>query len=375
MSENRLWVLVARQLSGEASSSEAEELQGLLLQHPDKQWLVEILQGCFTTHPSETGQDTTDVYFEERFRQIVEEADENHYPSDEPEIHDGGSAKLTLFRKFLGYAAAVIGISVIGWLLYQISHPNITHENRSAKASEVISKPGVRTKLLLPDGTEVWLNSGSKLNYQKDFGTKFREVELEGEAYFDVVKDASHPFIVHTSGIDVKVLGTVFNVKSYPQDETIEATLIRGIIEVTRQDNSNSPKVIMRPNEKLIFSKPLFTLTLNGGSAKPAYIKPLMAKADISITSIEKNIPDSEKVETSWVYNRLVFDGDSFQELAIKMERWYNIKIVFKSDDLLKYRFKGAFENETIKEALDALQMTAEFSYKINNNEINLFKK
>jgi ferric-dicitrate binding protein FerR (iron transport regulator) len=219
------------------------------------------------------------------------------------------------------------------------------------------------------------LNSGSKLNYQKDFGTKFREVELEGEAYFDVVKDAAHPFIVHTSGIDVKVLGTVFNVKSYPQDETIEATLIRGIIEVTRQDNPNSPKVILRPNEKLIFSKPLSTLTLDGRSAKPADTKPLMAKPDISVTSIAKNIPDSEKVETSWVYNRLVFDGDTFQELAIKMERWYNIKIVFKSDDLLKYRFKGAFENETIKEALNALQMTAEFSYKINNNEISLFKK
>jgi len=161
-------------------------------------------------------RETADIYFEERFRQIVEEGNENDTP---PKTFDGNNAKLTRFRKILGYAAAVIGISATGWLVYQISQPNLTRENKSAKASEVISKPGARTKLLLPDGTEVWLNSGSKLNYKKDFNTHFREVELEGEAFFDVVKDAAHPFIVHTSGIDVKVLGTVFNVKSYPQDE------------------------------------------------------------------------------------------------------------------------------------------------------------
>jgi ferric-dicitrate binding protein FerR (iron transport regulator) len=260
-------------------------------------------------------------------------------------------------------------------LLLRISQPTPSPENKSAKASEVISKPGARTKLLLPDGTEVWLNSGSKLNYQKDFNTSFREVELEGEAFFDVVKDPEHPFIVHTSGIDVKVLGTVFNVKSYPQDETIEATLLRGIIEVTRKDNPNSPKVILRPNEKLIFNKQLSTTSLNTRPAKSADTKQLKIEPDISVAPIPKNIPDSEKIETSWVYNRLVFNGDSFQELAEKMERWYNIKIVFKSDDLFKYRFKGVFEKETIQEAMDALKLTARFSYKIKDNEIDLYKK
>jgi ferric-dicitrate binding protein FerR (iron transport regulator) len=80
-------------------------------------------------------------------------------------------------------------------------------------------------------------------------------------------------------------------------------------------------------------------------------------------------------VETSWVYNRLVFDGDSFQELTAKMERWYNVSIVFNDRDLFHYRFKGAFANESITEALDALQLTAKFSYQINNNEIILFRK
>ena len=373
MSENRLWILVARQLSGEISAGETEELQNLLLQYPEKQYLQDILHTYFTAPSAENNPETTDIYFEERFRQIVEEGNENDIP---PKTSHGDNAKLTRFRKILGYAAAVIGIGASGWLMYQLSRPNLTRENKSSKASEVISKPGARTKLLLPDGTEVWLNSGSKLNYKKDFNTQFREVELEGEAFFDVVKDAAHPFIVHTSGIDVKVLGTVFNIKSYPQDETIEATLLRGIIEVTRQNNPNSPKVILRPNEKLIFSKQLSaTVSLPNGSVRVADAKPLAVKPEISVTPILKNVPDSEKIETSWVYNRLVFSGDSFQELAEKMERWYNVKIIFKGDNLLHYRFKGAFANESVREALNALQLTARFNYQINENEIEIYKK
>ncbi|HEY4154292.1 MAG TPA: DUF4974 domain-containing protein, partial [Puia sp.] len=86
-------------------------------------------------------------------------------------------------------------------------------------------------------------------------------------------------------------------------------------------------------------------------------------------------IPDSDKVETSWMYNKLVFEGDTFEELAAKMERWYNIKIIFKSDRLLKYRFKGVFSNESVKEALDALRLTARFTYNIHENEIELYKE
>jgi hypothetical protein len=160
-------------------------------------------------------------------------------------------------------------------------------------------------------------------------------------------------------------------VKSYPQDETIEATLLRGIIEVTRKDLPDGPKVILKPNEKLIFSKQLETEVHHYAGDTSSHSAKTIGK--ISIAAVSIAIPDSNKVETSWVYNRLVFDGDNFQELAKKMERWYNVKIIINSKELLRYRFKGAFENETIREALDALQLTAEFSYKIDNNVINIY--
>lgn len=95
----------------------------------------------------------------------------------------------------------------------------------------------------------------------------------------------------------------------------------------------------------------------------------------MAVNSIARNLPDSEKVETGWMYNKLVFDGDSFRELSEKMERWYNIHFIFKSPRLYHYHFGGSFTHESVQEALNALQLTADFTYKIKGNEIELYEK
>jgi len=379
MEDNRLWFLIARHLSGEINPDESGELQELLKTHPDKYHLFDILHSYFVLPGDlKEGQSGSSMDDEQRFRRIIEQGepapDLNSLPGIEPVI------KLDRYR-FWRYAAAVACIAVLTGLSFnyfrqpkpKIDHPNPKGENVTPKGNEIISRSGARTKLLLPDGTQVWLNAGSKLNYSNAYNETLREVDLEGEAYFDVVKEAGRPFIVHASSLNIKALGTAFVVKSYPQDETIETTLLRGIIEVSRKDLPDGPKVILKPNEKLIFRKQLETEVHR--YARDTSAKSAKTIGKISVAAVSIAIPDSNKVETSWVYNRLVFDGDSFQELAKKMERWYNVKITIKNKDLLRYRFKGAFENETIQEALNALQLTAEFSYKINNNEIDLYKK
>ncbi len=373
MEDNRIWFLIARQLSGEISAAESNELQESLQKHPDNQHLFDILHSYFFLHhDSKEGDGDASFDYETRFRRIIENSEYNIDLSSSPQIRTG------IIRsqfKWVQYAAIVACIvSLAGVSFYYFHRPKIEVENIVEKSNEIISKSGARTKLMLPDGSQVWLNSGSKLSYSNTYNKNTREVELEGEAYFDVAKDLSHPFIVHASSLNIKAVGTAFVIKSYPQDETVEATLLRGIIEISRKDYPDGSKVILKPNEKLIFSKQLETEVhhhVNDTSDK--YSTTTVGK--ISIAAVSKTIPDSNKVETSWVYNRLVFDGDSFQELAEKMERWYNVKITFSNNELLHYRFKGAFENETIKEALNALQLTANFSYKINNNEINLYKK
>jgi ferric-dicitrate binding protein FerR (iron transport regulator) len=389
---NRLWVLMSRRLSGEASPPEAEELQQLLEQSPDKHYLLEILHSYFTVLPdSITGPGLEDTDLEQRWRKIIdlgkqgyfELADEAQEKPDigrsetgqtaEPEEYNGRLIRRP-FRRTMGYAAAAVAVVLLGWGLFR-ARTGVPDNLKEVKGGEVLSRPGARTKLLLPDGTQVWLNSSSRLKYTHNFDGPSREVELEGEAYFDVVKDLQRPFIVHTSALDVRVLGTAFTVKSYPQDETIETTLLRGVIEVSRKDNPNTPRVILKANEKLVFNKHL------SSPLPPAHLSDSMkarsfpAPPDIAVNSIPRNVPDSEKVETGWMYNRLVFNGDSFKELSEKMERWYNVKIFFKDQRLYNYRFGGSFTNETIQDALDALQLTADFTYKIKGNEIELYGK
>jgi transmembrane sensor len=352
---------MSRHLSGEASPAEIRELQDLLGQSPDKSQLLDILQSYFSAHVSEPGVDTIDPDLEQKFRRIIQRP-----PRKGPKIN---------LRSILYFAAALGGLIVLAWGIFHRHQPaSFPQVNNQPKGGEVTTRPGVRTMLVLPDGTQVWLNSNSKLKYSADFNLHSREVELEGEAYFDVARDKERPFIVHASGMDVRVLGTAFTIKSYPQDETVEATLLKGAIEISGRDNPGAPRIILKPDEKVVLSKhllsPLQTPTHLTGSAGTSPVRP-----DISVKPVPANIPDSNKVETGWLYNRLVFNGDTFKELAEKMERWYNVRIIFRDDQLYKYRFGGAFANESVQDALNALQLTAQFTYKINGDVIELYKK
>ncbi|HEV2482345.1 MAG TPA: FecR domain-containing protein, partial [Puia sp.] len=239
---------------------------------------------------------------------------------------------------------------------------------------EVLARAGARTSLLLPDGTRVWLNSNSKLGYDKEFNSGNREVALEGEAFFEVTKNAELPFIVHAATLDIQVLGTSFTVKSYPQDATVEATLLKGTIEVRRKGSPNTAEVILKPNEKLVFDKfpGIDSADRRSDMAGDVHHQAITGMA---VDHIRTDLPDSSKVETAWMYNRLVFDGENFQELAAEMERWYDVSIFVRDEQLNKFRFSGVFTTETVEEALKDLQLTADFTYKINGKEIDLYAK
>jgi transmembrane sensor len=243
------------------------------------------------------------------------------------------------------------------------------------KQNEIEAKAGARSHVLLPDGSQVWLNSASKLTYAESFNDSTREVKLEGEGYFDIVKDAARPFIVHTAGIDVRVLGTTFNLKSYPQESTVEAVLLKGMLEVTNTTNPNSPKVILKPHQKIVFNKQLKEATKQGDIPSGATNFSLIPSKGKAILPIPKNIADSAIVETSWVYNKLVFEGDTFEESAMKMERWFGVTIEFKSEKVKKYKLGGSFSNQSIQQAMEALKLIAPFDYKINKNRVEIYGK
>jgi len=372
MHADRIYELIARRLSGEATAEEEQELNAYLQQHAGDQYLYDILSKYWSGYANREQEEANDE--EERFRRIMEGVNNPiQQPAETPEQIP---VRTISGQKWAYYAAAASLLLVVALLFLFLNNKKASLTTVAAKQpqlSEVSAKPGSRSKLILPDGTQVWLNAESRITYLNTFNKALREVNLEGEAYFDVTHDANRPFIVHTSGIAIKVLGTAFTVKSYAADRTIEATLLRGSIEVTKNNDPAAPKVILRPHEKLVYNKEeqhIATQAPNSDATTPS-----SAETGISVTTVPKDKPDSILKETSWVYNKLVFDGDRFDELALKLERWYNVHITFKQSTLKQYRFKGTFENETIEQALEALKLTVPFEYTINGNDIEIYRK
>lgn len=232
------------------------------------------------------------------------------------------------------------------------------------KENIVSTRKGSKTKLVLPDGTQVWLNADSKLSYNEHFGTTTREISLSGEAYFEVVKDRQKPFIVHTPAMDVKVLGTVFNVKAYPSDEATETSLFEGSVEVSLRKSGK--KISLKPSEKLLVSNKY----LNKGPEKTSFAA---ATPDITISQIN-TLPDNiTAVETQWTQNKLAFHNQKLADVVADLSRWYGVDIVITDKKLEEKTYSGNFDGESVEEVLDALKLTGGFQYKIENKKITIY--
>lgn len=362
----RIWHLMARVLNCEASSMEQDELCTLLSQNPHLQQQYELLKRVW-----KDGENNPDSYRDEEqikryISKIINKAET---------VIDNREEELTRRRRRRRRAIALSTLTLLiaiacTWYFATGSRPAppvtlVKNETTITAKDEVLVAPnGSRIRSLLPDGSTIWLNAGSKLYLENDFTGKTREVRLEGEGFFDIAKKTNQPFIVHTSGIDIRVLGTAFNVKAYPEDEMVETTLYRGLVQVFRKDDKDSP-VELKPNEKL--SIPRQDLAISTVTRERLNVR---TKPSFIISRIDSTRQESERFETAWRYSRLEFRGDNFGVLAKKLERWYNVNVTFGDNDVKWLSFDGSFERETIEEALAALNQVAPFHYEINNHEI-----
>jgi ferric-dicitrate binding protein FerR (iron transport regulator) len=363
MNQDRIIELYARKLAEEATDAELAEFTELL-KSEDEQFFHELISSWWKIENSTN----TSVKKErdDHFNKILDIANSTDL-IDNAMMVDGKTNFAKKIKPFLKWsmatAAVLIGLAVC--IQYVNSNKNNLLDIGN-NYNEIVAKRGTKTKIILPDGSQVWLNSDSKLSYGARFNDTIREVSLEGEAYFDVIKDKKRPFVVMTNALNIRVLGTAFNIKSYAQDATIETTLIRGMIEVRKNNEPATKKIVLTPNEKLVYNKSE-ALLVRSNNEQNTIAKKLES---LSITTLSKNIPDSSRVETAWIYGRLVFDGDSFETLAEKMERWYNIKITIQNQSISNNRFSGVFEKENVEEAFKALQLITMFKYDIHDNEI-----
>jgi len=356
MSQENFWVLISKKLSGEASPAELKELENLVRDHPEWQYAIQNLEDLWKHQPPKSDQETEDAYLLHLHRMKEKNIAFGDFPADTVPISKNR------VRKWYWVAAAVFvvtaGLFAFGILF---NKENTKALSVTKEENEVTTHPGSKSKLQLPDGSVVWLNAGSKLTYKKEYGQQRREVILSGEGYFDVVKMEDKPFLIHTSNITIKVLGTAFNVKAYPEDKQTETSLIRGSIEVTIKNRPDN-KIILSPNEKLIVENESF-FKQEKDSVKTA--QPV-----ISINKLRHNPVDSTVAEIQWVENKLVFNDESFAEVAVKMERWYDVEIELTDPQLLQKRLTGNFEKETIEQALEALKISIPFSYEQTGSKI-----
>ncbi len=358
MNDDRFIELLLKDLAGEMLREEREELRHFL---KDEECLKRYkLYRMYWSEYDPAYTDNETLFHNVQMRIGEQENSLPDVKADQP----GRSSFIYMWK----YAAAIILIGVCSFLLYRtIGSDNLT----SAGAwKEKTTARGRKVSFVLPDGTHVSLNSDSKIRFPESFSGKSREVYLSGEAFFDVKKDASHPFIIHAGKMNVRVLGTAFNVKAYPNESSSETTLIRGAVEVTLKDRPED-KIILKPTEKLIVDYSTSKAPIEKIEEEEPQRRTAPSNALTQITYMQKQ--DTTIVETSWVQNKLIFKNEDFAEVGRSMERWYNIDIHFRNEGLKELRFSGNFQTETIDEALMALQVTEPFRYKIEGRSVYIY--
>ncbi|NJO69679.1 MAG: FecR family protein [Bacteroidetes bacterium] len=254
--------------------------------------------------------------------------------------------------------------------------------DQSAKLCQITTPKGSKAYVELADGTKVWLNAESSLKYPENFDSEGRNVYLEGEGYFEVAKDKNRPFIVHTSQIDIKALGTVFNVKSYTSEDIIQTTLVEGSVVIEKRNLNRSENTsasagksatYMKPNQQVTFYKTTSVIDI---TSKTSVIKSsdqyVVSKSE-KIVKKDSLLIDKKvdiKLFTAWKDNRLVFDNEPFESLSVKLERRFNMKFSFMDDEIRSFRFTGQFNEISMEQLLEALQFASPFHYVINKSEV-----
>ena len=260
------------------------------------------------------------------------------------EVEDIKSKYRSLRSRFIISLSAAAAIA----LVIATSSLIIIQRNHVFKKlyTENIVPKGQKSNLILPDGTRVFLNSGSVIRYDNSFGKKYRKLELSGEAYFEVTHNEKLPFIINTADVEVKVIGTKFDVIAYPGDETVETIVTEGKVSVTELHNQSS--LMLSANQKATFNKDTRLLMLN-------YVNP-----DLYI---------------SWKNDLLTFDNENFANVIKKLERWYDVKIHVEGTDSIRDRFTMTIKSESLREVLDLISLTTNIEYSVDANQVTITYK
>ena len=264
---------------------------------------------------------------------------------------------ITLTYRWAAVAAIflIIGSTLLNQWIRRPSEIQVAYQ-------EVIVPLGSQTKVVLPDGSHVNLNAGSTLRYCMNFGVKQRDLWLDGEGFFDVQKSPV-PFIVHSGTVQIRAVGTSFNVRAYSSDQMVETTLVSGEILVTgtAHRETTGEGITLLPNQKLIISNIQEIADRTTHSDKTAG-----TLQDVVVLKKEINpAPD-----ISWKDNKWIIDREELGSLAIKLERRFDVEIVFTDEQLKSFRYNGSLPDLSLEQVLNVMSMVSPVNYSINGKTV-----
>jgi transmembrane sensor len=359
--------LICGYLKGDLTPEETRELiEWIKFNKANKQFFDECCEIWITIHSSSKNPGYNAQEGFRKFRQRIKNSDQS----------GSIASKIRFLKTAVRYAAIfVIAFLSGGILFYQFGNRSSSRSVQSI--SELVVPMGSRAQFTLTDGTVVTLNAGSTLRTDNHFGINERIVELEGEGYFKVAKNEIKQFIVKTPYLKVTALGTEFNVKAYAIDKTIETTLVNG--SVTIEPNSDGGKgeiAILQPNQKLTYYKE--DPRIGDYSKKPAgksqsEIKPVKVQSTASEVRLVKENVNIEPV-VSWKESRWIFENQNLSQIAVDLERKFDVQILFASERLKSYRFTGTILAEPIEQVLEVMSITAPIDFKLTGRVVTIFE-
>jgi ferric-dicitrate binding protein FerR (iron transport regulator) len=245
-----------------------------------------------------------------------------------------------LYNKWMRIAAAIIlPVLIAGGSYYFCAN----HTENGGNPLLIAAERGEKANITLPDGSRVWLNSGSKLTCYNTYNKDRRLLQLDGEAYFEVIPDARKKFIVQCTDMTIEVLGTTFGVKAYNEDSIVSTVLVEGKVKITIPDKSWE----IAPNERVVFNRSsshVFSETVNPSDF------------------------------TGWRKNRLRFENETLQDVVKTIARIHNINYDFADESIKSLRFTGTVDNTNLESTLDAITLTAPVTYFVKDSIITFYK-
>jgi len=254
------------------------------------------------------------------------------------------AARSAFFKPLYTIAASLLLIAIVaGYFIVQKDSDFPLLQGLTLNKEK--TPKGKKQHIILEDGTQVWLNANSELRYSKNFSReKSREVFLVGEAFFDVSENKGKPFIVFTSGLAIKVLGTAFNVRSYADDPVVETTLVRGKVTIASPEEDSLHQVTLLPNQQALFSK------------------------DSKKLALEETVNAEDY--SAWKNGLMIFDNKPFAYIKETLERWYDVTITMEDEKSLSCSFSAKFKDKTLVEVLEIFKNTESINYWVEGDQV-----